>query len=241
MSRFYVDSLSTFLSGRAFNAWLCGVRCNEVVYPLAAEFDSPLTNLQKLNWFAAYKFSQSRRLINVPGNPDYAALLEAVCRGSGNNFTQKLAFVAVNPEHEGQQKFCGYLQDSLGFLVDRTDYRDAFIIPGREYPYQRLSTRITYVLGLLAHKKPEVVVVSDAFDVYYPLLDFVTTRGGRASIAFFRTAMEDRWQRAGLFDPDSPIKFIDLSDASKAILGVDLGPAHRTAARQGGLAGLKLD
>jgi hypothetical protein len=206
---------------------------------------SPRSDERILALDSAAVYDHVRRLreqkVANSGNPDYAALLEAVCRRSHSDFTQKLAFVAVNPEHEGQQKFCSYLQDALGFLVDRTDYRDAFIIPGREHPYQRLSTRITYVLGLVAHMRPEFVIVSDAFDIYYPLIDFVTNRGGRASIAFFRSAMEDRWQKAGLFDPDSPIEFIDLSEDSKQILGVDLGSSIRSGVKQGGLAALKID
>lgn len=180
--------------------------------------------------------------IPVPGNPDYSALLQSLCRRLRlPDFDQKVAFVAINPDHEGQQKFCSYLKDPLGFVVDQTDFRDAFVIPGRENPYQRLSSRMTYLLGLLAHKRAHFVMVTDAFDVYYPLLDYVKNRGGKATIAFFRGGMEDRWQRVGLFDTDSPIRFIDLSDDAKAILGADLGSSLSRGFGQGGLSELRVD
>jgi hypothetical protein len=87
---------------------------------------------------------------------------------------------------------------------------------------------------------PHLVVVTDAFDVYYPLLDYVQNRKGKAMIAFFRRGMEDRWQRAGLFDDDSPISFYDLSEDAKAIVGADL--ASSLGAKEGGkgLADFKL-
>ncbi|HEX4124273.1 MAG TPA: hypothetical protein VHY37_06055, partial [Tepidisphaeraceae bacterium] len=69
--------------------------------------------------------------------------------GSSPVFDNMFAFVAINPEHEGQQKFCAFLRGQ-GFTVDETDFRDAFIIPTRDNPYQRLSTRITYIAGMLA-------------------------------------------------------------------------------------------
>jgi len=218
----------------------------------------------------------------VQGNINYGALLDALRRllaGSGSQsgsasgprsrsvsasrshstsgalpmpFEKMLAFVAINPEHEGQQKFCAFLRGQ-GFTVDETDFRDAFVLPNREYPYQRLSTRLTYVAGMLTapydrdgqgnlreREIPHLVVVTDAFDVYYPLLDYVQNRKGQATVAFFRRGMEDRWQRAGLFDDGSPIEFRDLSQDAKAIVGADL--ASSLGAKEGGkgLADFKL-
>jgi hypothetical protein len=158
------------------------------------------------------------------------------------------AFVAINPEHEGQQKFCAFLRGQ-GFTVDETDFRDAFIIPTRDNPYQRLSTRITYIAGMLAapydkagkpRQLPHLLVVTDAFDTYYPLLDYVQNRNGQVTIAFFKRGMEDRWQRAGLLDEDSPIKFLDLSDNAKAIIGADLGSSFGAKEGGKGLADFKL-
>lgn len=163
-------------------------------------------------------------------------------------FNHMFAFVAINPEHEGQQKFCAFLR-SQGLTVDVTDYRDAFVLPNREHPYQRLSTRLTYMAGMLSapydrdgnrRQLPHIVAVTDAFDVYFPLLDYVQNRGGQASIAFFRRGMEDRWQRAGLFDDDSPITFLDLSDDAKAILGADLSSSFNPREGGKGLADFQL-
>jgi len=174
------------------------------------------------------------------GSRDGSGYGDGSGRGKRSCFELMFAFVAINPEHEGQQKFCAFLRGQ-GFTVDETDFRDAFVVPNREFPYQRLSTRLTYLAGMLAapyddkgkrRELPHLVVVTDAFDVYYPLLDYVQNRNGRVTIAFFRRGMEERWQRAGLFDQDSPIAFCDLSDDAKAIVGADL--ASSLGIKEGG-------
>lgn len=213
----------------------------------------------------------------VQGNINYAALLDALqpsplalnpqrsmsgsgsrnhsisgstwkYAGSSTRFDNMFAFVAINLEHEGQQKFCAFLRGQ-GFTVDETDFRDAFIIPNRDNPYQRLSTRLTYVAGMLAapydkdgepRQLPHLLIVTDAFDVYYPLLDYVQSRKGQVTIAFFKRGMEDRWQRAGLFDEDSPIKFLDLSNHAKSIIGADLTSSFGAKEGGKGLADFKL-
>ncbi|MBU0718668.1 MAG: hypothetical protein KJ749_10505 [Planctomycetes bacterium] len=185
----------------------------------------------------------------VQGNINYGALLESLHRNFPNGgFNPMLAFVAINPEHEGQQKFCAYLRNQQ-FIVDETDFRDAFVIPDKESPYQRLSTRIAYLAGMLAQKYdqrggkrtlPHLVVVTDAFDVYYPLLDYIQNRGGAVTVAFFRRGLEDRWQRAGLFDEDSDVQFCDLSVDARVILGVDLGSTLGQRKGGSGLADFEL-
>lgn len=169
----------------------------------------------------------------VTGNPDYSALLDALQPMFLDKvFEPRLAFVAVNFDNPAQKKFVSYLEHHLSFVVDQTDFRDAFILPDRKSGYQRLSTRIAYVAGMLSARKPELVVVSDAFDVYYPLLDIVQNRGGRVTLAFFRSALEPRWERVGLFTNDSPIKFIDLDSYARKIIGANLTsqgfPGRRT-------------
>jgi hypothetical protein len=177
----------------------------------------------------------------VQGNPNYAALLDAIkTEFPDDEFNPKLAFVAVSFENEGQKKFSTFLQHQLGFIVDATDYRDAFILPDRSNPYQRLSTRITYVAGMLSPKRPHIVVVTDAFDVYYPLLDLVQNRGGKVSIAFFRSGLEARWPRAGLFNDDSVIKFVDLDPYGKTIIGSDLASVRGPSIGRSGLGSLKI-
>ncbi len=169
-------------------------------------------------------------------------------RGNRSCFDLLFAFVAINPEHEGQKKFCAYLRGQ-GFAVDETDFRDAFIVPNREFPYQRLSTRLAYMAGMLTapydkggnqRELPHLVVVTDAFDLYAPLVDYTQTRGGQVTIAFFRRGMEDRWQRAGLFVEDSSIRFCDLSDDAKAIVGADLASGIGTKEGGRGLADFSL-
>jgi hypothetical protein len=199
----------------------------------------------------------------VQGNINYGTLLDTLRRNFGvDSFHPMFAFVAINPEHEGQQKFCAYLRNQ-GFVVDETDFRDAFVVPkeayvgaraepnerSKESSYQRLSTRIAYLTGMLTSKHdsrgrertpPHLVVVTDAFDVYYPLLDYAENRGGEVTVAFFRRGMEDRWQRAGLFDDDSPVRFCDLSENGKEILGTDLGSSIGKTKGGTGLADFEL-
>lgn len=210
----------------------------------------------------------------VQGNINYGALLNALNRriapgegfggmlgdrdgsgygdgsGRGNQscFDLLFAFVAINPEHEGQRKFCAFLRGQ-GFRVDETDFRDAFVIPNREHAYQRLSTQMTYLAGMLTapydkdgnrRTPPHLTVVTDAFDVYYPLVDYVKIRKGKVTIAFFKRGMEDRWQRAGLFDDESAIKFCDLSDDAKSIVGADLSSGLGSNERGNGLAGFTI-
>ena len=191
----------------------------------------------------AYQQQLKDRDFPVSANPNYAPLLDALKEEfPGDEFKPKFAFVAVNFDNEGQKKFCAFLERPLGFLVDPTDYRDAYILPERTnpyIPYQRLSTRITYVAGMLAQKKPHIVVVTDAFDVYYPLLDLVQARGCKVTVAFFRSALEPRWQRAGLFNAESVISFVDLDRYAKAIIGADLVSSSGTSLAKAGLGSFK--
>ena len=186
---------------------------------------------------AVFAFQQFLKAHDYPvqSNIDYGALLAAVKSRYAPQpaFEPMFAFVAIDPEHEGQRKFTTFLDKKLGFLVDETDFRDAFVLPNRESSYQRLSTRVTYVAGLLAHKQPDLVVVTDAFDVYFPLVDYVQHRGGRVTLAFFRRGLEERWQRTGLFEGKSPIEFLDLSADSDAIIGTDLSLGHSEKGRTG--------
>ncbi len=192
--------------------------------------------------------ANSRQPLSVSGSRTGSRSHSISGSSSSPGFDNMFAFVAINPEHEGQQKFCAFLRGK-GFTVDETDFRDAFIIPTRDNPYQRLSTRIAYIAGMLAapydkagkqRQLPHLLVVTDAFDTYYPLLDYVQNRKGQVTIAFFKRGMEDRWQRAGLFDEDSPIKFLDLSEDAKSIIGADLASSFGAKEGGKGLADFKL-
>jgi hypothetical protein len=178
---------------------------------------------------------------DVRGNPDYGALQDALQPMFPDaTFEPKLAFVAVNFDNAPQKKFVSYLQHQLKFIVDQTDFRDAFVLPDRQSDYQRLSTRIAYVAGMLSQKKPNLLVVTDAFDVYFPLLDLAQNRGGTVQIAFFKSAMESRWDRVGLFQRDSLIEFIDLDPFAKTIIGVDLGSSQGLSGPRSGLGSLRI-
>ncbi len=185
---------------------------------------------------------------SVQGNINYGALLESLRKEfPPGSFKPMIAFAAVDPESDTQRKFVDYL--AKDFLVDQTDYRDAFILPDKETQYQRLSTRIAYVAGMLAVPRsaagnqrsapPDLVVVTDAFDTYHPLMDYANNRGGKVSIVFFRAGMEDRWRRTGILDENkvAKLEFRDLSDRSREILGVDIGFTRVPAKGGTGLAG----
>jgi hypothetical protein len=199
----------------------------------AAKFPERIMSLALLvDTASIFSFRQSLEGRDFPlqSNINYAALLDALhLKFPDQEFDPKLAFVAIDPENEGQKKFINFLQhQKMGFMVEPCDYRDAFILPDRASHYQRLSTRVTYVAGMLARQHPHLVVVTDAFDVYYPLLDYVEVRSGEVSLAFFRSGLESRWHRTGIFDRDSKIGFVDLDPYAKAIIGGDLvstGPA----------------
>ena len=191
---------------------------------------------------AVFAFQQFLRAHDYPvqGNIDYGALLASLRQRLGREeFSPMFAFVAVNPEHEGQRKFINFLSQK-GFIVDETDFRDAFILPNRESQYQRLSARMTYLAGMLATKRSDLVVVTDAFEVHGPLADYAENRGGKVTLAFFRRGMEERWQRTGIFEGESLIEFIDLSPDARRIIGVDLGSSGRTDSSRSGLAGFQV-
>jgi hypothetical protein len=93
---------------------------------------------------------------------------------------------------------------------------------------------------MLANKKPHLIVVTDAFDTFYPLVDFVQARNGKVSLAFFMSGLEPRWQRAGLYGENCPVRFVDLDPYAKSILGVDLGSGRGVLPSKSGLANLKI-
>jgi hypothetical protein len=139
---------------------------------------------------SVFAFQQSlKHKFPVQGNPNYAALIGTLeAEFPNESLEPRIGLLALDPQNENQKKFSDFMHDKLHFIVDATDFRDAFILP--DHPYQRLSTRITYLAGLFASKRPSLIVVSDAFEIYYPLLDIVQARGGNVTVAFFRTGME---------------------------------------------------
>ncbi|MES2793798.1 MAG: hypothetical protein V4719_29555 [Planctomycetota bacterium] len=156
-----------------------------------------------------------------------------------------IAIATSDPASEAQSRFFTALHKK-GILVEQVDFRHATpTLPlGAEYDRSdhkqpSVATQISYALGILtARESPEVVIVTRCFEIYGPVLDFVSNRGGKAAIAFFRRSMDGRWAQNGLFDPDSPVAFIDLEPVSRLLLGVDLREVADRKARKGGLAGI---
>ena len=186
-----------------------------------------------------------------PPNFDYRACSDVVGEGRrhlGFHPSQNaLAMATIDPESEGQARFITAIS-RLGILVEPIDFRDASVTLSligdgdrSERKYVRtLAPNITYVVGLVASRKsPEIVVVTRAFELFRPLLDFVEKRGGKAAIAFFRRFLDPRFGVAGLFEADSPVKFIDLDPHAEKLVGCDVrqivsGPRSRAQ----GISGL---
>lgn len=167
--------------------------------------------------------------------------------------TLSLLFASTDPESEGQSRFIEMLSKS-GFVVDASDFRENYRSPapgtfpstfrdGRHddvKPQGSLVARIAFALGLLArHQTPSVVVVSHSFELHAPMAE-LARRGGKVSLAFFGSLVDNRWKRAGLFEQDSPIQFIDLDMRSLDLLGLDTSERRSTmaAANSGGLSRL---
>jgi hypothetical protein len=147
-----------------------------------------------------------------------------------------IALVSVNEESEAQQRFTLMLQKA-GFETDVSDYRDNYVsLPAgrkpadfydqskerqRQRPLVSLASRLAYALGVLArHSEPQVIVVSHAFELYWPMLNFAERNSkARVGLAYFSDLLDYRWKQAGLFESGSPIKFFDLGEHSAELLG----------------------
>lgn len=165
-----------------------------------------------------------------------------------------IALVSANEESEGQQRFAVMLKKS-GFETDVSVYRDNYVSmpagrkpadfydPAREKQRQRplssLASRLAYALGLLArHPQPQVIIVTHSFELCWPMLNFAERNPqARVGLAYFSDFLDYRWKQSGLFEPESVIKFFDLTENSAELLGgLDLHGAATTQSR-GSLGG----
>ena len=164
-----------------------------------------------------------------------------------------IALVSANEESEGQQRFSTMLTRS-GFETDVSSYRDNYVsLPAgrkpadfydqnkdkRERPLVSLAPRLTYALGLLArYTEPQVLIVSHAFELYWPMLNFARrNQRARVGLAFFGSLLDYRWKQGGLFDSESPIKLFDLDYHSAELLGgIDLSGRARSQATTSALS-----
>jgi hypothetical protein len=169
-----------------------------------------------------------------------------------------IALVSANEESEGQQRFTQMLKKS-GFETDVSSYRDNYVsLPSgrkptefydqgkekRARPLVSLASRLSYALGLLArHPEPQVVIVSHAFELHWPMLNFVLrNERARVGLAFFGDLLDYRWKQAGLFEESQrpKIEFFNLEERSSELLGgvVLRGPTSATSLSGSGLGGL---
>ncbi len=151
-----------------------------------------------------------------------------------------IALVSANEESEGQQRFTMMLKKS-GFETDVSVYRDNYVsLPAgrkpadfydlnrekqRQRPLISLASRLAYALGLLArHGEPQVIIVSHAFELYWPMLNFAErNKQARVGLAYFGDFLDYRWKQAGILEAQSLIKFFDLTESSAELLGgIDL-------------------
>jgi len=137
-----------------------------------------------------------------------------------------LAPAAVDVRSESQQRFVEALKQ-IGFVVDPIDYRATFVSnpPGDDKVERGQTSTLAhyaaYMMGLLAEREsPEIVLVTGAFELYLPLLDFTRRRGGRAVLAFFRRYLDPRWIEIGrIGETDAVAPFYDLEQRGEALLG----------------------
>lgn len=143
--------------------------------------------------------------------------------------------IALDPRSESQGRFVAALR-AMGITPDPVDYRHAFVSqPGGIYGERperspsSLAPWMIHAVGLMSrHPAPVVIMVGGGFEPHAPLIDFVTNRGGKAFIAFFRRYLDPRWsQFTTLIDGDYPIGWIDLEPHAERILGTPLGALEK--------------
>jgi hypothetical protein len=145
-----------------------------------------------------------------------------------------VAVASLDLKSEGQQRFADALKRH--FIVDVSYYRDNFVStpPGRHpseffdkekgvRPIISLAPRLAYTIGRLSCSlDPQVLIVSHAFELSYPLLD-LANRKAKVALAYFASLLDHRWKLAGLFESESPIRFFDLDPhVTELIGGIDL-------------------
>ncbi len=180
---------------------------------------------------------------------EYAKLFERLRAERARDYwlpaNVSIALVSTNDESEGQQRFTAMLSKS-GFDTDVSFYRDNYVsVPAgrqpadfyeqgkerRQRPLISLASRLTYALGLLArYDEPQVIVVSHAFELYWPMLNFAQrNQRARVALAYFSNFLDSRWKQTGIFEDSFPIKFFNLEENSAELLGgVDLRGSARS-------------
>jgi hypothetical protein len=159
----------------------------------------------------------------------------------------RAAMVSADTASDSQMRFVTMLERT-DFEPDVCHYRDLYIStpPGRspaefgEKPRAFFAPRISYAIGLMATREnPQILVVSHAFELYWPLADLSRRiPQAKVGLAFFSSLVDFRWKNVGLFDPRSPITFFDLETESERLLGIDMVGSSRAASGRSGLSRL---
>ena len=186
--------------------------------------------------------------------PDFSALKEVIIRVR-RDWRQKgwrdaelqIALASVDVKSEGQQRVVAAMERTFD-TVDASYYRDNFIStpPGRspnemfdrdkgQRPMVALASRMAYAVGRLScGSEPQVLVVTHAFELYYPLLQLRRSNpSARVGLAYFGSLLDQRWKFAGVTsaERENEIEFYDLDPLASDIFGgVDLmerRPAHQ--------------
>lgn len=147
-----------------------------------------------------------------------------------------MAFLARDPESEGQRRFKDMLEMNDYRVLDY-HYRDTFVsrpaghtpTEASSKPITSLAAKLAYTIGLLAgYDGPQVLVVTHCFELCDQLEDFahrVKENDGRVGLAYFSTFLDGRWRRTGLLEGESPIEFIDLDPHGSELVGIDFAPS----------------
>jgi hypothetical protein len=147
----------------------------------------------------------------------------------------------VGPD-DPQDRFARAVENA-GILLERIDYRDAYVNPPgpfvnqggtddgtRPRGVQTLAAAVSFAMGALAtREKPSVVLIAGRFDHAYAIRHFAE-QGGTVCLAFWRSCIDQRFFSR---DALSGIKFVDLEDYPAVMGGVDVKGGGRPGKRPG--------
>ena len=127
----------------------------------------------------------------------------------------RFAWTAYDAANAGQERFVQILTDQFGFQVETVDPKSAltYLGPTEKESYAdrtRFDPQISFALGRYAGRVPEIVVISDSYGLFTPMLE-AERRGTRVHLSFFRESVDPRWQRH-LDVRSKTISFLDLSE-----------------------------
>jgi hypothetical protein len=174
------------------------------------------------------------RAIQPDRNLNYARLDEIIRARSGiDHFDLRILFSTFDERNEGQSKFLAF-RKSLGWEIVTVDPREAAVRAPSNVSQLDLSSlvrfdaQIAYCLGRLAGKFDHVVVLSDSYSLYAPMLETVE-RQTEVTLCFFGQCLDGRWSKH-LHKVKPQINWIDLDREQGDLFG-----AEQTRTFAGGL------